>query len=493
MNQSPSSTKRMVPPHKPKKTRRRRNRRRGGGGAQTMKAIGAFPPPSQFPPMPEQAWDQKDVKSFATKRKKIEFHLSSLLSLSLPDLQDLGEEEGVDGAYGMARGTLLRRVVAQRMEKSGVFFTKGTLEVMPEGHAYLRHATNDYVANADTDALLHSSLVESHNLVSGQDVSGVLAPAQGADDPLFMLHEVLTVFGDDPEKQYSNAPFSDLVPLYPDERLGLESAQDLVETRIIDLVAPIGKGQRGLIVAPPRTGKTVLLQLIAKAIVNQHPECHLIILLVDERPEEVTDFSRSVPGENREIVASTFDEPPSRHIQVAEMVIQRAKRMVEQGQDVVVLLDSITRLARAYNNEAPGNSKIMTGGLVADALQKPKRFFGAARNIEDGGSLTILATALIDTNSKMDEVIFEEFKGTGNMELVLDRQLSERRVWPAIDINKSGTRKEDLLFSADELQRVWLLRKVLNDMNPVEAMELLVDRMHKSDNNADFLINLSVS
>ncbi|MCH2111835.1 MAG: transcription termination factor Rho, partial [Planctomycetes bacterium] len=226
---------------------------------------------------------------------------------------------------------------------------------------------------------------------------------------------------------------------------------------------------------------------------EQHPECHLIILLVDERPEEVTDFSRTVPGENREIVASTFDEPPSRHIAVAEMVIQRAKRMVEQGRDVVVLLDSITRLARAYNNEAPSNSKIMTGGLVADALQKPKRFFGAARNVEDGGSLTILATALIDTNSKMDEVIFEEFKGTGNMELVLDRQLAERRVWPAIDINKSGTRKEDLLFEGEEMQRVWLLRKVLNDMNPVEAMELLVDRMHSSKDNAEFLQKLATS
>jgi len=483
----------MVPPQTKKTRRRRRNRRRGGGGAQTMKAIGAFPPPSQFPHMPDQAWAEESVSSFASKRKKAEFHLSPLLELSLPDLQELGEEDGVEGAFGMPRGMLLRHLVRQRMYISGVFFTKGSLEIMPEGHAFLRHSTNDYTANADTDALLHKSLVERHNLVSGQEVSGVMAPPDGSDNSLFLLHEVLTVFGEDPEKQYANAPFSDLIPLYPDERLSLESKQDLVETRIIDLISPIGKGQRGLIVSPPRAGKTVLLQLIAKAIVEKHPECHLIILLVDERPEEVTDFSRTVPGKNREIVASTFDEPPSRHIQVAEMVIQRAKRMVEQGRDVVVLLDSITRLARAYNNEAPSNSKIMTGGLVADALQKPKRFFGAARNMEDGGSLTILATALIDTNSKMDEVIFEEFKGTGNMELVLDRQLAERRVWPAIDINRSGTRKEDLLFSPDELQRVWLLRKVLNDMNPVEAMELLVDRMHKSKDNKEFLLNLSVS
>ncbi|MDP6942119.1 MAG: transcription termination factor Rho [Planctomycetota bacterium] len=454
--------------------------------------MGAFPPPSQLPALPEEAWSEKNVKAFATKRKKADNHLTPLLSIPLPELQELGEELGVDGAFGMARGALLRKLVHQKMEETGVFFTKGILDIATEGHAYLRHGVNDYTPNADTDALLHRSLVEKHNLVSGQEVSGVLAPVSGDENALFVMHDVLSVFGEDPEKQYSNAPFGDLVPLYPDERLRLETEQDLIEARIVDLISPIGKGQRGLIVAPPRTGKTVLLQIIANAIVQNQPDCHLIILLVDERPEEVTDFSRTVPGENREIVASTFDEPPLRHIKVAEMVIQRAKRMVEQGRDVVVLLDSITRLARAYNNEAPSNSKIMTGGLVADALQKPKRFFGAARNMEDGGSLTILATALIDTNSKMDEVIFEEFKGTGNMELVLDRQLADRRVWPAIDINRSGTRKEDLLFTADELQRVWLLRKVLNDMNPVEAMELLVNRMHKSKDNTDFLVNLSV-
>ncbi|MBT7012995.1 MAG: transcription termination factor Rho, partial [Planctomycetes bacterium] len=277
-------------------------------------------------------------------------------------------------------------------------------------------------------------------------------------------------------------------------KLGLsETEADLIETRIIDLISPIGKGQRGLIVAPPRAGKTVLLQMIANAITKLHSDSKLIILLVDERPEEVTDFERSVQGENREIVASTFDEPPSRHVKVAEMVTERAKRMVEQGDDVIILLDSITRLARAYNNVAPGNSKIMSGGLVADALLKPKRFFGAARNMEDGGSLTILATALVDTNSKMDEVIFEEFKGTGNMELVLDRQLAERRIWPAIDINRSGTRKEDLLFTKEELSRVWLMRKVLNEMNPIEAMELLVKRMEQSAHNAEFLMNLSVT
>ncbi len=446
---------------------------------------------NQLPPRPDEAWDQKEVKSFATKRKKPELHLSTFLPMSLPDLQDLAEKGGVDDALGLQRGSILRKLVRAGMDKEGVFFTKGLLEVNPEGFGFLRHLVNDYTPNLDTDALLHPELIEKYGLQAGQMVSGVLAPLDEGESSILVLHDVLTVFEDDPEKQFALAPFSDLVPLYPEERLTLETEQDLVETRIVDLISPIGKGQRGLIVAPPRTGKTVLLQLIANAICANHPDCHLIILLVDERPEEVTDFERTVKGANREIAASTFDEPPERHITVAERVIESAKARVEQGQDVVVLLDSITRLARAYNNVAPSNSKIMTGGLVSDALLKPKRFFGAARNIEDGGSLTILATALIDTNSKMDEVIFEEFKGTGNMELVLDRQLADRRVWPAIEINRSGTRKEDLLFGTDELKRVYLLRKVLNEMNPVEGMELLVQRMEASANNTEFLTNLS--
>jgi transcription termination factor Rho len=445
-----------------------------------------------LPDLPEEPWDKKQVKTFATKRKKAELHLASLLPLSLPDLQEVADAEEVEEAFGMSRGAALRALIYKRMEKAGVFFVTGTLDRHEQGHGFLRYCSNDYTPNLDTDVLVHRELVEKHNLQQGQEIEGVLMTPTG-EDHLLALHEVLTIFGEDPEKQYSVAPFRELVPLYADERLGLETDQDIIETRIVDLIAPIGKGQRGLIVAPPRTGKTVLLQLIANALVANHPDCHLIILLVDERPEEVTDFERSVGGDNREIVASTFDEPPARHIKVAEMVIERAKAMVEQGDDVIILLDSITRLARAYNNEAPSNSKIMSGGLVADALLKPKRFFGAARNIEDGGSLTILATALIDTNSKMDEVIFEEFKGTGNMELVLDRHLADRRIWPAIEINRSGTRKEDLLFTKEELQRVWLLRKVLNEMNGAEAMELLVQRMEKSANNAEFLMNLSVS
>ena len=470
--------------------RRRNRRRRRRRDNRPQQARNNNVAANQLPHPPEEAWDQKSVKTFATKRKKLELHLSTYLSLSLPDLQDLAEKAGVDDALALQKGPILRSIIRSAMENAGVFFTKGTLEVMPEGHGFLRHTVNDYVPNLDSDALLHRDLIEKHHLQSGQIVAGVLLPLPD-DQEVLVMHEVLTVFGEDPEKQFSLAPFHDLVPLYPEERLILETEQDTIETRIVDLISPIGKGQRGLIVAPPRTGKTVLLQMIANAICANHPDCHLMILLVDERPEEVTDFERSVIGENREIAASTFDEPPERHVMVAERVIEQAKARVEQGQDVVVLLDSITRLARAYNNIAPSNSKIMTGGLVSDALLKPKRFFGAARNIEDGGSLTILATALIDTNSKMDEVIFEEFKGTGNMELVLDRQLADRRVWPAIEINRSGTRKEDLLLTKDELQRVYLLRKVLNEMNPVEGMELLVQRMESSKNNVEFLVNLA--
>jgi transcription termination factor Rho len=471
-----------------RKPRRRRRRRATQQRPNNQSFIA-----TQLPPAPENEWVQKEVTSFTAKRKKAEFHLSTFIKLDLPDLQDLADKAGVEDALGLQRGELLRRLIRAQFNEGQVFFTEGALEVTAEGHGFLRHNENDYTPNFDTDALLHKCLIEKHHLQAGQIVAGVLMhlPEEEGKEDMLVLHEVLTVFGDDPEKQFSNVPFHDCTPLYPEERLRLETDKEVTETRIIDLVSPVGKGQRGLIVAPPRTGKTVLLQMIANAICTNYPECHLMILLVDERPEEVTDFERSVIGENREIAASTFDEPPERHIQVAERVIEQAKARVEQGQDVVVLLDSITRLARAYNNCASSNSKIMTGGLVSDALLKPKRFFGAARNIENGGSLTILATALIDTNSKMDEVIFEEFKGTGNMELVLDRTLAERRVWPAIGINPSGTRKEDLLFTSDELQRVYLMRKVLNEMNPVEAMELLVQRIETSADNVEFLDQLS--
>jgi transcription termination factor Rho len=443
---------------------------------------------TQLPPRPENEWVQKDIKSFATKRKKAEFQLSTFIKLDLPDLQDLAEKANVEDALGLQRGELLRRLIRAQFAEGQVFFTEGVLEVTTDGHGFLRHNANDYTPNFDTDALLHKQLIEKYHLQAGQIVAGVLAPLpeeEGREDML-VLHEVLTVFGEDPEKQFSNVPFHDLTALYPEERLRLETDKETTETRIIDLVSPVGKGQRGLIVAPPRTGKTVLLQMIANAICTNYPECHLMILLVDERPEEVTDFERSVVGENREIAASTFDEPPERHIQVAERVIEQAKSRVEQGEDVVVLLDSITRLARAYNNCASSNSKIMSGGLVSDALLKPKRFFGAARNIEEGGSLTIIATALVDTGSKMDEVIYEEFKGTGNQELHLDRKVAEKRIYPAINVRRSGTRREDLLMSESDLQRLWILRRLLAEMEDVPAIEFLLDKLRQSETNNEF-------
>lgn len=496
----------------PKPTRTRRRRRRsttansganqgpkGGGGRRRTRRVrtkSSGPPPFGALPVPQleelpKPLDRDALKpSFEKLRAKEDLHLNALLPLSLPDLHDAAEALKIEQPERLSRGAAIRGILNARIAKSGVCFATGTIEVDAAGHGYIRHGVNSYTPNIDTDVYLHPSLIQENGLQTGQEVCGVVCETT-PEQPILVLRELIDIFGAAPEEQGALAPFQEMVPLYPEERLTLETASELIETRIMDLVSPIGKGQRGLIVAPPRTGKTVLLQMIANAIVENHPECHLIILLVDERPEEVTDFDRTVAGETREIVSSTFDESPARHIKVAEMTLERARTLVEQGKDVVILLDSITRLARSYNNEAPSNSKIMSGGLVADALLKPKRFFGSARNLEDGGSLTILATALIETNSKMDEVIFEEFKGTGNMELVLERRLADRRVWPAIDINRSGTRKEDLLFAAEELQRVWLLRKALNDMDPVEAMEVLLDRMGKSQNNADFLLNLA--
>ncbi|MBT5101779.1 MAG: transcription termination factor Rho, partial [Planctomycetes bacterium] len=388
--------------------------------------------PSNIPSAPSEEWVQKSVKTFATKKKKADLQFNTYLNQSLPDLQDLGEKIGIEDALGLSRAVLMRRIVRTAMEDAGVFFVRGTLDVTEFGFGFLRHKCNDFTESSDVDILVHPGLIEKHHLLPGQVVRGVMvSPAD--DEGLFVMHEVLEVFGDDPEKQWSLEPFHDLVPLYPEERLGLETEADLIETRIIDLISPIGKGQRGLIVAPPRAGKTVLLQMIANAITKLHSDSKLIILLVDERPEEVTDMQRSVKGE---VVSSTFDEPATRHVAVSEMVIEKAKRLVEHKRDVVILLDSITRLGRAFNTVVPSSGKVLTGGVDANALQRPKRFFGAARNIEEGGSLTIIATALIDTGSRMDEVIFEEFKGTGNSEIVLDRKVADKRVFPAMDVLK---------------------------------------------------------
>ena len=380
-------------------------------------------------------------------------------------------------------------ITAQRLQRHVPVQITGLLEVTPDNHAFLRAAHNSYLASEE-DVFVPPSHVQRFGLRTGMTVSGELRlPREG--EKYFACKGIESVDGGEPDGVLSRTPFKELVPLYPNKRLILEGAGDNpMEMRIADLITPLGRGQRGLIVAPPRTGKTVLLHQIARAIVENSPDVHLIVLLVDERPEEVTDFERSLPEGKREVISSTFDESSSRHMKVAHMVVEKARSLVEAGRDVAILLDSITRLGRSSNNEAPSNGKLLSGGIEATALQFPKRFFGSARNIENGGSLTILGTALIETGSRMDEVIFEEFKGTGNMELVLDRRLSDRRIYPAIDINRSGTRKEELLFTEEEIKRIWMLRKVLNELDPVEAMEMLVQKMKRTKVNAEFLMTI---
>jgi transcription termination factor Rho len=368
-------------------------------------------------------------------------------------------------------------------EKSGLVFAEGVLQILQDGYGFLRHPDYNYLPGPD-DIYVSPSQIKRFGLITGDTVSGQVRPPK-EDENYFALIKVLAVNFDDPEKIRDRIFFDNLTPLYPLEKLRLETGPDNVAGRIMDLLTPIGKGQRGLIVAPPRTGKTMLLQSIANSVTKSHPEVFLIVLLIDERPEEVTDMQRSVAGE---VVASTFDEPAQQHVHVAEMVMEKAKRLVEHKKDVVILLDSITRLARAYNTVQPPSGKVLSGGIDANALQRPKRFFGAARNLEEGGSLTIMATALIDPGSRMDDVIFEEFKGTGNMELHLDRKLTDRRVFPSIDIERSGTRKEELLLTKEQLNKVWILRKILNQMSPVEAMELLIAKMSQSKSNEDFLM-----
>jgi len=409
-------------------------------------------------------------------------------SKNLADLFSVAEEEGVAVKDGRSRRDLLFEITAHRLRERTPVVVEGVMDVQ-EGHAFLRSPLQDYIPSTD-DPFVPPSLVQRLGLVPGMSVKGRLrVPKEG--EKYFAVTTIEEIDGHDPDAARTRAPFKELVPLYPEQRIILEGTEkNPLEMRIVDLITPVGRGQRGLIVAPPRTGKTVLLQMLANSIVKNAPDCHLIILLVDERPEEVTDFERMIPEGQREIISSTFDEPAARHLKVAEMVMHKARCLVEAGEHVVILLDSITRLARASNVEAPSNGKLLSGGMEATALQFPKRFFGAARNIEGGGSLTILATALIETGSKMDELIFEEFKGTGNMELVLDRRLSDRRIYPAIDINRSGTRKEELLFTPEEIKRIWMLRKVLNEMDPVEAMEMLIQKMKKTRVNAEFLMSI---
>jgi transcription termination factor Rho len=423
--------------------------------------------------------------------KRGEIHLTELQKMTMPQLIRTAKTEGISDYMGLKKQDLIFKILKERVKQNGLMYGEGTLEVLPDGFGFLRSPDYNYLPCPD-DIYVSPSQIRRFGLKTGAIVSGQIRPPK-ENERYFALLRVEAINFEDPDKLSEKVGFDDLTPLHPQGRIRLESGNDEINMRVVDLVTPIGFGQRGLIVAPPRTGKTILLQKIANSILANHPDAYVMVLLIDERPEEVTDMERSVKGPSAEVISSTFDEAASRHIQVAEMVIEKAKRMVEYGKDVVILLDSITRLARAYNTEAPHSGKILTGGIDASALQKPKRFFGAARKIEEAGSLTILATALVDTGSRMDDVIFEEFKGTGNMELHLDRRLVDKRVWPAIDVNKSGTRREELLMDAEELRRVWILRRVLNDMNSVEAMELLTGRMKKSKTNAEFLMAMNLA
>ncbi|HIA85932.1 MAG TPA: transcription termination factor Rho [Candidatus Marinimicrobia bacterium] len=412
--------------------------------------------------------------------------INELQSQKISELTKLAQVMSISGYSGLKKQDLILKIVEAKAKEEGILFTKGVLEVMNEGYGFLRSSDYNYLPGPD-DIYVSPSQIKRFRLKTGNLVSGQIRPPK-SNERFYALLKVEAVNGDISDKSKNTILFDSLTPLYPEDKINLELEPKGFSMRILDLMSPIGKGQRGVIVAQPKTGKTILLQKIANSITTNHPEIKLIVLLIDERPEEVTDMKRVVKAE---VISSTFDEPPERHVQVANMVLEKAKRMVEFGDDVVILLDSITRLARAHNAIAPHSGKILSGGIDANALHKPKRFFGAARNIEEGGSLTIIATALIDTGSRMDDVIFEEFKGTGNMELVLDRRLSDRRIYPSFDLIRSGTRKEELLLKKKELARIWILRKILNEMTPIEAMEFLLDRMRRTSKNKEFLDTMS--
>ncbi|MEK6714772.1 MAG: transcription termination factor Rho [Candidatus Omnitrophota bacterium] len=410
----------------------------------------------------------------------------NLKEKKITELNKMAKELNVNGVSGLKKQDLIFKILQAQAEKEGLMFGEGVLEVLPDGFGFLRSPNYNYLPCPD-DIYISPSQIRKFDLRTGDTVSGQIRPPKEGEK-YFALLKVEAVNFENPESAKEKILFDNLTPLYPHDRFILEARPEEISMRIMDLLTPLGKGQRALIVAPPYSGKTVLLQKIANSVVQNHQDVILIVLLIDERPEEVTDMQRSVKGE---VISSTFDEPAERHVQVAEIVLEKSKRLVESGKDVVILLDSITRLARAYNTVVPHSGKILSGGVDSNALHKPKRFFGAARAVEEGGSLTIIATSLIDTGSRMDEVIFEEFKGTGNMELQLDRNLFQRRIYPAIDIKRSNTRREELLIKGDDLQKIWILRKVLNDLNSAEAMELLIDRMSKSKNNKEFLGNMN--
>jgi transcription termination factor Rho len=460
---------------------------------QTATAAAAIeePPAEQYKgdSKKKKAEEEESTHAKYERVKKGNLYLTDLQKLTVAELHDLAKEEGITEYTALKKTDLVFRILKERIRQNGLMYGEGVLEVLPDGYGFLRNPRYMYLSSSD-DIYVSPSQIRRFGLRTGNTVSGQIRPPKDSEK-YFALLRVEAINYENPDILANKVVFSDLTPLHPEQRFILETTQDELGMRIIDLVTPVGKGQRGLIVAPPRTGKTVLLQKIANAMSTNHPEVKLIVLLIDERPEEVTEMQRKT-ADDVEVISSTFDESSGRHCQVAEIVIEKAKRCVEYGQDVVILLDSITRLARAYNSEMPHSGRILTGGVDASAMQMPKKFFGAARKVEEGGSLSIFATALIDTGSKMDEVIFEEFKATGNMELHLDRRLVDRRTWPAIDISRSGTRKEELLLDPKELQLVYRLRRVLSELNPVEAVELLKSRLSKCRTNAEFLMTMNL-
>ncbi len=452
------------------------------------------PPSAPVEPTPEDTRDEEQRMSdrragYQRDRIATSINIAKLQAMNMTELNNMAKDYGVENFGTMRKHEVIFHILQKNAERAGVLFSEGVIEVLPEGFGFLRSQSFNYLPCPE-DIYVSPSQIRRFDLQTGNLITGQIRPPK-EKEKFFALLKVEAVDGEEPDKAKDKTHFENLTPLFPNKRFILETAPDELSTRVLDLVCPIGKGTRGLIVAPPRTGKTVMMQKMANAILKNNPETYLFILLIDERPEEVTDMERSCKG--AEVISSTFDEPPERHVQVAEMVIEKAKRMIEHKRDVVILLDSITRLARAYNTVQPHSGKILSGGVDANALHKPKRFFGAARNIEEGGSLTIIATALVDTGSRMDEVIFEEFKGTGNMEVHLDRALVDRRIFPSINIERSGTRKEELLYHPDEGSRVVILRRALTGVPPVEAMDLMLGKLKKTGSNIEFLLNMAIS
>ncbi len=419
-----------------------------------------------------------------------DLHIAELQKMEMSQLIEEARKDNLSEVAGMKKQDLVFRILKQRVKSNGLMYGEGTLEILPDGFGFLRSPEHHYLSCPD-DIYVSPSQIRRFGLKTGITVSGQIRPPK-ENERYFALLRVEAINYQDPNNSAHRVDFESLTPLHPDQRIIMEISKDEIEGRVVDMIVPIGFGQRGLIVSPPRAGKTVLMQMMARSVLNNYPEAYVIMLLIDERPEEVTDMERQVKGPHCEVISSTFDEPASRHIQVADMVIEKAKRMVEYGTDVVIFLDSITRFARAWNSECPQSGKVLSGGLDANALQKPKRFFGSARKVEEGGSLTIIATALVDTGSRMDDVIFEEFKGTGNQEIVLDRALVDKRIWPAIDISASGTRREEMLMDPEEHRRVCSLRRALSEMSPADAMDLLVSQLRKTQSNAEFLMSMNV-